>query len=126
MNKYKPFEEWLEDLGFSESSNNYQAVNPFVYIGKYQMGEGALIDTGYDVSEITDPSYYAPRFHETKQEKFDQILNTPNHMIQNITQKVNPPTLTIPNDVINKMPIKPLLSEEEWRKQLKRKRMGLL
>ena len=46
-------------------------------------------------------------------------------MIQDITPKVNPPTQTIPDKVINETPIQSPLSEEELRKQLRRKRMGL-
>ncbi len=47
MSKYKSWEEWLEEIGKRESSNNYSAVNKYGYLGRYQMGEGALSDTGY-------------------------------------------------------------------------------
>lgn len=47
MTKYKTLEEWLEELAKRESNGNYSAVNPFGYLGKYQMGEGALTDVGY-------------------------------------------------------------------------------
>lgn len=80
---------------------------------------------GYDVAEITDSNYYSPRFPQTKEEKVDQILNKTSNVIQDVTKKVNPPTQTIPDNVINETPIQPPLSEEEWRKRLKRKRMGL-
>ena len=80
MTKYKTLEEWLEELAKRESNGNYSAVNPFGYLGKYQMGEGALTDVGY----------YNGR--------------SPGN---------------------NETPIQPPLSEEEWRKRLKRKRMGL-
>ena len=240
MTKYKTLEEWLEELAKRESNGNYSAVNPFGYLGKYQMGEGALTDVGYyngrspgnhqewsgkflgkdgvyskedflnnpqaqenaireftkkqwgylknngstksvgskingieitpsgllaaahlvgqggvgsyvssngknipkdgngvsiekylkqfagyDVSEISDSNYYSPRFPETNEEKVDQILNKTSNMIQDVTKKVNPPTQTIPDNVINETPIQPPLSEEEWRKRLRRKRMGL-
>lgn len=43
----KTLEEFLEDLGYRESSGDYAAKNQFGYLGKYQMGEEALVDTGY-------------------------------------------------------------------------------
>ena len=40
--------DFYESLGAKESSNNYQAENDSTrYIGKYQMGESALVDVGY-------------------------------------------------------------------------------
>ena len=47
MRNYISFEDWLESLGFSESSGKYDAINQFGYLGKYQMGESALADAGY-------------------------------------------------------------------------------
>ena len=41
---YKAF---LDALGMRESSNNYQAVNEFGYLGRYQMGALALEDIGF-------------------------------------------------------------------------------
>ena len=40
-------EDFLDALGERESSNNYQAVNQFGYLGRYQMGQVALQDAGY-------------------------------------------------------------------------------
>lgn len=101
--------------------------------GKYipKDGNGVSIEKylkqfgGYDVSEITDSNYYAPRFLQTKEENVEQILNKPSNIIQDVTKKVNLPTQTIPDNVINEIPIQPPLSDEEWRKRLRRKRMGL-
>lgn len=39
--------EFGERMGILESSGNYQIVNSFGYLGKYQMGECALIDAGF-------------------------------------------------------------------------------
>ena len=39
--------DFLEDLAKSESSGNYLAKNTKGYLGKYQMGEEALVDAGY-------------------------------------------------------------------------------
>ena len=39
--------DFLEALGQRESSGNYKAKNKLGYIGKYQMGETAMIDAGY-------------------------------------------------------------------------------
>ncbi len=38
---------FLEALGARESGADYGAVNRAGYVGKYQMGEAALIDAGY-------------------------------------------------------------------------------
>ena len=38
----KSFLGFTEDLGFSESSGNYKAVNRLGYVGKYQFGWSAL------------------------------------------------------------------------------------
>lgn len=43
----KTFQQFLEDLGARESGGNYKALNKYSYAGKYQMGEAALIDSGY-------------------------------------------------------------------------------
>ena len=43
----KTLQQFLNDLGARESGGNYKAFNKFGYVGKYQMGETALIDAGY-------------------------------------------------------------------------------
>jgi hypothetical protein len=43
----KTYEQLLLDLAKSESSRRYDIVNELGYLGKYQMGEAALIDCGY-------------------------------------------------------------------------------
>ena len=43
----KTLQQFLDDLGKRESSGNYKIVNKFGYLGKYQMGEMALVDLGY-------------------------------------------------------------------------------
>ncbi|MBE7712442.1 MAG: hypothetical protein E7Z87_01715 [Cyanobacteria bacterium SIG26] len=47
QNERKTYNEFLKKLGFSESSGNYRAVNSSGYLGKYQMGEMALVEAGY-------------------------------------------------------------------------------
>lgn len=47
------YQDFLDALGQRESGGNYRAVNQFGYLGKYQMGEGALIDTGYYTADGT-------------------------------------------------------------------------
>jgi hypothetical protein len=42
---------YTDALAQSESSNNYQAVNQFGYLGKYQFGSMALQDTGFQDAE---------------------------------------------------------------------------
>lgn len=41
---------FLEDMGFSESSNRYHIKNKFGYLGKYQFGIGTLRGLGYKIS----------------------------------------------------------------------------
>ena len=239
MVRYKSLEEWLEELAKRESSGRYDIVNSAGYLGKYQMGEMALADSGYyqkssgkynndwsgsftgkdnvyskenfltnhdaqenairnfkkkqwgylqnngsskaigttingipitesgllsgahlvghsdtgkyvnsngkyipkdgngvsieeyiknfggyDVSEITNPSYYSPKWGQTMQDFVEQRAKQGANMIGQVAQKVNPQP-QIPNKTLKDIPIQPPLSEEEWRKQLRRKRMGL-
>ena len=44
----KDHNKFLEDIGFRESSGNYQAVNQFGYLGKYQFGRKTLNAIGLD------------------------------------------------------------------------------
>ena len=41
------YEEFLKELAFKESSNDYSKVNQLGYLGKYQLGEPAMVDAGY-------------------------------------------------------------------------------
>lgn len=43
----KTLQNFLNDLGARESGGNYKIINKYGYVGKYQMGEAALIDSGY-------------------------------------------------------------------------------
>jgi len=43
----KTLNDFLTDLGTKESGGKYTAFNKYGYAGKYQMGEMALVDTGY-------------------------------------------------------------------------------
>lgn len=43
----KSFKQFLDDLGARESGGNYRSFNKYGYVGKYQMGEAALTDSGY-------------------------------------------------------------------------------
>lgn len=43
----KTLQDFLNDLGARESGGNYKALNKYGYAGKYQMGEAALVDSGY-------------------------------------------------------------------------------
>ena len=50
------YQDFLDALGRRESGGDYRAVNQFDFLGKYQMGEGALIDTGYYTHDGTSPN----------------------------------------------------------------------
>ena len=54
------YQDFLDALGQRESGDNYRAVNQFNYLGKYQMGEGALIDTGYYTADGTSRNDWRP------------------------------------------------------------------
>lgn len=41
------YTEFLNELGFRESTDNYQAINRFGYMGRYQLGGLALQDAGF-------------------------------------------------------------------------------
>jgi hypothetical protein len=43
----KQYNNFLNELGARESSNDYTSVNKLGYLGKYQMGKLALVDAGY-------------------------------------------------------------------------------
>lgn len=43
----KDYSDFLDDLGFRESSDRYDAENRFGYLGRYQMGELALQEAGF-------------------------------------------------------------------------------
>ena len=47
----RSMDEFLNTLGFIESTNNYKAVNQFGYLGKYQLGEQALKQIGIRVPD---------------------------------------------------------------------------
>ena len=43
----KTLDDFYNDLGARESSGNYEVINPWGFVGKYQMGEAAMVDAGY-------------------------------------------------------------------------------
>lgn len=45
--------DFRERLGYYESRGDYQIVNRYGYLGKYQMGECALIDTGHYLGDAS-------------------------------------------------------------------------
>ena len=49
----KDYEAFLWALGLRESSGRYDVENPWGYLGKYQMGEEALIDASYYLQDGT-------------------------------------------------------------------------
>lgn len=43
----KTYKDYMSKIGDIESTNNYQCVNEYGYMGRYQMGSLALIEAGY-------------------------------------------------------------------------------
>lgn len=41
------YDDFLNELGFRESSNNYAAVNRYNYLGRYQLGKMGLQEAGF-------------------------------------------------------------------------------
>lgn len=100
--------------------------------GKYipKDGNGISIEEylkkygGYDVSELIDPNYYAPKFGGTKSEQNGKILNQGADIIAGVAKQVMPSS-QVPEKSLDNVPIQPPLSDAEWRKRLKRMRMGV-
>lgn len=78
----------------------------------------------YDVSELIDPNYYAPKFGGSKKDVANRVLNQGANVISGVANQ-DKISKSIPSDVVNNSPIPPPLSMEEWMKRLKRHRMGL-
>jgi len=45
-------DSFLDDLGYRESSNRYDIVNQYGYMGKYQFGSSTLKGLGYNISKV--------------------------------------------------------------------------
>lgn len=79
------WQQFKEDLGTRESSGNYQAVNQYGFLGKYQFGNLALIDIGYKTREgnwtgknginSQEDFLNSPQVQESAMEEWSQILN---------------------------------------------------
>ena len=50
LEKIPNLNSFLDDLGYRESSNRYDVVNQYGYMGKYQFGSRTLKGLGYDIS----------------------------------------------------------------------------
>ena len=67
----KDHNKFLEDIGFTESSNNYHAVNQFGYLGKYQFGRRTLDGLGY--KDVTNREFLES--HSLQEEAMYALLN---------------------------------------------------
>ena len=61
---------FLTDIGYRESSNRYDVVNKWGYMGKYQFGRSTLKGLGYDVSKKEFLSN-----HDLQEEAMMALLN---------------------------------------------------
>jgi hypothetical protein len=72
IGELKPLDDFFNAIGFTESRNNYNCVNSFGYIGKYQFGSSALVATGvcgdYDEAKLFR----------------DKFINTPDSLRNNV------------------------------------------
>lgn len=64
----------LAAIGQRESSGNYQAVNQYGYVGKYQMGLAALEDAGY----VKPGTFAAARAAGYNSQNINNVLDNPN------------------------------------------------
>ena len=84
---------YLAQIGKSESSGNYAAVNQLGYVGKYQMGYQALIDGGYIKSSVTsnaqlsNPNSWTGKDGITSQNDFLSNPSVQESQMVNYTQK---------------------------------------
>lgn len=74
--------DFYKDLGMRESRGNYKAQNRFGYLGKYQMGEQALVEAGYYKKDVKSYKDYNNDWSGTFTGKDgvlskDDFLNTP-------------------------------------------------
>ena len=74
--------DFYKDLGMRESRGNYKAQNRFGYLGKYQMGEQALVEAGYYKKDVNSYKDYNNDWSGTFTGKDgvlskDDFLNTP-------------------------------------------------
>ena len=72
----KPLKKFFNAIGFSESGNNYNAVNTFGYIGKYQFGYHGLVQ-----ARVCDNIVQAKKFR-------NKFINTPDSLKLNIWSKI--------------------------------------
>lgn len=63
------YDDFLNGLAMRESSDDYEAVNQFGYMGRYQLGELALQDAGFQ-DEFGNWTDFAASFGVTSDEDF--------------------------------------------------------
>ena len=78
------YDNFFEALGMRESSGNYAAIQAkYHYLGKYQMGEGALIDTGYYTDDgKKNNNKFLDQFWTGKDGVYSQKEFLKNHLAQ--------------------------------------------
>ena len=54
----KSTDEFLRDLAKRESGGRYDIINSAGYLGKYQMGEMAMVDAGYYKKQVNSLNSY--------------------------------------------------------------------
>lgn len=95
---------YLAQIGYSESRGTYTAVNDYGYLGKYQMGAAALIDSGYvkpgtTNSGLSNPNNWTGKDGITNRDDFlsnqqIQDINAYNYTVRNYNALMNNGTIT--------------------------------
>lgn len=70
----KDINDFKHDLGFKESTNRYDAVNPWGYLGKYQFSPNILWRLGFEVSReefLNNPQMQEEAFETLLRHNYD-------------------------------------------------------
>ena len=67
----KTFLVYKDSIGFKESRNNYNAINKYGYLGKYQFGKSALKDLG--LNNVSKSDFL--KNHDLQERAFEALLS---------------------------------------------------
>jgi len=75
--KSKGFKEFADALGYRESRNNYQSLNVYGYMGRWQFGMARLCDLGYTERKAGMTGYSNMAFQWKTGYSQEYFLNNP-------------------------------------------------
>jgi len=95
MLNHKGLEDFLNEIGQRESSNDPRAINTYGYIGRFQFGKAALKDVGYEHISIekfkSDTTIFTPeeqydamiKYMKLNKRRLDKLINKYNGKVIN-------------------------------------------